>query len=107
MIEQNIIEQLLQSIADGRWSVLVGAIILIVVPIVRQLLPEFGQNTADAISAVATAIGGVGALLFAGAGWATACLVGLLVAPTSRGLIPLMRAGIRALLRKKTSADQG
>lgn len=100
MIEQSIIDNLLSAYSDGRWSVLVGAILLIMVPIVRQMLPEFEAATADAISAVATALGGVGALLLAGAGWATAFLVGLLVAPTSRGLIPLMRSALRSIINR-------
>lgn len=86
MLDQSMIDTLIGAASDGRWERLIGAILLVLVALVRYVTRDrFSLETGQWISAVSALAGGVGAALLAGTVWWHALLIGLVVAPGSRG----------------------
>lgn len=101
MIEENTIMQLIAGIKTGDISVIIGLAIIAIIAITRNaILPELTGIPHQITSSLAAALGGFAVLLAAGEVWWAALIVGLLAAPTSSGLVPLIRSIIRAFKRK-------
>jgi len=108
MIEENTVMLLVEGIKTGDISVIIGLVIIALVAITRNaVLPELTGVSNQVVSSIAGALGGIAVLLVAGQIWWAALIVGLLAAPTSGGLIPLIRSIIRAIKRKPPSSAQG
>lgn len=86
MIDQAVIDTLIGAAEDGHIAQLVGAILLALVGLARSITRDrFTVGVGAWISAVSALLGGVGAALLAGTVWWHAIIIGLLVAPSSRG----------------------
>jgi len=102
MIEENVLIELMESIKNGNIWTITGVIILLLVPLVRNaVLPELEETTNQIVSSLSAALGGIAVLLVAGQPWWAAVILGLFAAPTSSGLVPLVRSFVRWILKKK------
>ena len=102
MIEENALIQLMDGMKSGNAWIITGVIILLLVPLVRNaVLPEIEGTASHIVSSLAAVLGGVAVLLASGQSWWSSVILGLFAGPTSAGLVPLIRAFIRLLLRKK------
>ena len=107
MIEENVVMHLVDSIKNGDTWVIIGLAIIAIIAIVRNaILPEIDGVAKQIVSSLAAALGGIAVLLAAGQVWWAALIIGLLAAPTSSGLVPLIRTIIRAFKKKPPSGAQ-
>lgn len=98
MIEESVFTTLVGAAGEGQIERLVGAILVSIVALVRYVTQDrFSLEVGSWISAVSALCGGVGAALLAGAVWWHALMIGLVVAPSSKGFW----GRVRSLLPKR------
>jgi len=106
MIETNVLMELIEQIKTGNTLIIAGVIILLLVPIIRNaVLPEIKGTANQIISSLSAAFGGIAVLLVAGQPFWASVILGLFAAPTSSGLVPLVRSLVRWLIKKSPKSS--
>lgn len=90
----DISQTIINAIEGGQWSILAGAVLLVLVSVARKMTADLISPASEWVSAVAAMLAAVAVLLIADVTWWHALVLGLLTPAASDGFWRLVSAAI-------------